>query len=325
MKRHSWLVRSIRSARNLTRFQVPAHLEGRFRAITDEATSELKQRLVEFRNGTAPSSAGDEEDLQNHLIRRLGDNRRQVIPWLDAARPLDGATVLEIGCGTGSATVALAEQGAGVTAVDIDSRAIEAAKERCRLYGVEATFFTANAAELAEPIASQRFDFILFFASLEHMTHQERLAAMARTWQMLPSGGLWGVIETPNRLWYYDHHTAHLDFFMWLSDELAVDYARFSPREDIRGAVEAADDRLLTVRRLGRGVSFHEFELTMGPAANLNVVSSMPLFYRQRDPALRLHWRLSRDYRFERFLAELCPDLHLGFLQPTLYLLIRKA
>lgn len=324
MNRQGWLFRSLRAARNLTRFRVPTTLQSRFRSISDPATAELRQRLIEFRNATARSTAGDHEDLQNHLVRRLDDNRRQVIPWLDAARPLNGAAVLEIGCGTGSATVALAEQGARVTSIDIDSRAIEVAKERCRLYGVEATFVATNAAELPEPISSQRFDFILFFASLEHMTHAERLAAMTRTWQMLPSGGLWGVIETPNRLWYFDHHTAHLDFFMWLSDELAADYARFSPRDDVRGAIDGADDRLLTVRRLGRGVSFHEFDLTLGPAAGLDVVSSMPLFYRQRDPALGVQWRLSRDSRFERFLAGLCPDLHLGFLQPTLYLLIRK-
>lgn len=324
MNRQGWLFRSLLAARNLTRFRVPIHLQSRYRSISADATAELSRRLIDFRRATAPATSGDEDDLQNHLIRRLDDNRRQVIPWLDAARPLDGATLLEIGCGTGSAIVALAEQGARVTSIDIDSRAIDVAKERCRLHGVEATLVTANAAKLPDPIASQRFDFILFFASLEHMTHQERLAAITRTWQILPSGGLWGVIETPNRLWYYDHHTAHLDFFMWLSDELAADYARLSPRDDVRGAIDAADDRLLTVRRLGRGVSFHEFDLTLGPAANLDVVSSMPLYYRQRDPALWLQWRLSRDYRFERFLARLCPSLHLGFLQPTLYLLIRK-
>ena len=185
-------------------------------------------------------------------------------------------------------------------------------------------FQAANAAELGEPLASRRFDFIIFFASLEHMTHPERLAAMTRTWQMLSSGGLWCVVETPNRLWYYDHHTAQLDFFMWLSDELAADYVRFSPRRDLRELVTQATDRQLALCRAGRGVSFHEFDLTLGPATELNVVSSMPLFYRQRDPALRLYWRLSQDYPFEKFLMSCCPGLHRGFLQPTLFLIIRK-
>jgi len=324
LSRQGWFFRSLRAARDLTRFRIPAHLNSRLRHISLEATEKFRQRLLEFRQEAVGGAAADDEDLQNHLFRRLDDNRRQVVPWLDAARSLDGAAVLEIGCGTGSATVALAEQGARVTAVDLDPRAIRVAEERCRLYGVEATFFAANAAELSGPIAEQRFDFILFFASLEHMTHPERMAAMARTWQMLPPGGLWGVIETPNRLWYYDHHTAHLNFFLWLSDELAADYVRFSPRDDVREQIGGAENRPLALCRAGRGVSFHEFDLALGPSRNLNVVSSMPLFYRQRDLALRLQWRLSRDCRFERFLAELCADLHRGFLQPTLYLLIRK-
>jgi 2-polyprenyl-3-methyl-5-hydroxy-6-metoxy-1,4-benzoquinol methylase len=316
--------RLLRALRGLTRYKIPPHLERRFGAIDREAQTEQTARLLDFLRGATGASTVADDDLQNHLHRRLGDNRRQVVPWLDAARSLDGASVLEIGCGTGSATVALAEQGAHVTAIDIDPRAMAIAEHRCQLHSVKARFVAANAAELPGPLADQRFDFILFFASLEHMTHEERLQAMTRSWKLLPSGGLWGVIETPNRLWYFDHHTAHLDFFLWLSDELAADYARFSPRDDVRTLIEQADDPILALRRAGRGVSFHEFDLAIGDSRNLNVVSSMPLFFRLRDPALRLHWRLSRDYLFERFLRRLCPDLHRSFLQPTLYLLIRK-
>lgn len=316
--------RALRAVRGLTRFRVPERLESRWRAIDTAAMKSLENALLEFRQQTTGAEPAVDDDLLNHLHRRLDDNRRQVVPWLDAARRLDGARVLEIGCGTGSATVPLAEQGARVTAVDIDSRSIELAKNRCRLYGVEARFEQANAAELAGAIAAERYDFIIFYASLEHMTHAERLAAMSRTWSMLASGGLWCVIETPNRLWYYDHHTSHLNFFMWLSDELAVDYLRFSPRDDVRRQVDSAEDRRLALCRAGRGVSFHEFDLAMGPAEQLDVVSSLPLFYRERDPALWLHWRLSNDRRYESFLRRLCPGLHRGFLQPTLYLILRK-
>jgi 2-polyprenyl-3-methyl-5-hydroxy-6-metoxy-1,4-benzoquinol methylase len=321
MNPHAWPLRPLRALRNLTRFKMPSHLERRIQKISPAALEELRSCLVERRQQAG--LARDDEDLANHLYRRLDDNRRQVIPWLDAARPLDGATVLEIGCGTGSATVALAEQGAQVTAVDVDALAISIAQARCRLHQVTAQFNVANAAELTEPLATQPFDFIIFFASLEHMTHVERMAAMTQTWQMLAPGGLWCVVETPNRLWYYDHHTAHLDFFMWLSDELAAEYVRFSPREDVQ-QLAAADDRQLALCRAGRGVSFHEFDLTLGPASKLDVVSSMPLFYRERDPALRLVWRFSHDYHFEAFLADRCPQLHRGFLQPSLYLIIRK-
>src|SRR2546426_10445367 len=54
------------------------------------------------------------DDLASHLFQRLESNRKMIVPWLDDARPLGGSSILEIGCGTGASTVALAEQGATV-------------------------------------------------------------------------------------------------------------------------------------------------------------------------------------------------------------------
>lgn len=322
--RPGWFWRLARCVRSLTRHRIPKRIRDRFVQLDSQGVGEFAACLHEFRRQTRGLPAVEDEDFQNHLHRRLDDNRQRVIPWLDAARGLDGAAVLEIGCGTGSATVPLAEQGARVTAVDVDERAIAVAQQRCRLYGVEARFMTANATQLDSVLSSEAFDYVIFFASLEHMTHQERMTAMRGTWRSLPSGGLWCVVEAPNRLWYYDHHTALLNFFMWLSDELAVDYLPFSGRQDVLAEVSQAADPLTGLRRAGRGVSFHEFDLAFGPADKLDVVSSLTTFYRSRDPFLWLLWRCSFDSRYERLLARLCPRLHPGFLQPTLDLIIRK-
>ena len=40
------------------------------------------------------------------------------------------------------------------------------------------------------------------------------------------------VCETPNRLIYFDHHTAQMPFFHLLPDELALDYYPRSRRPD---------------------------------------------------------------------------------------------
>ncbi len=316
--------RVARAVRGLTRYRIPPHLANRFGQLDAEARGELADCLHEFRRETRSLPPVDDEDFQNHLHRRLDETQQRVIPWLDAARGLKDAAVLEIGCGTGSATVPLAEQGARVTAVDVDERAIEVARRRCRLYGVDARFVVGNATDLEAVLPSESFDYIIFFASLEHMTHPERMAAMRSTWQSLPSGGLWSVVEAPNRLWYYDHHTALENFFMWLSDELAVDYLTLCARQDVRSEVLQAADPVLALRRAGRGVSFHEFDLTLGPADRLDVVSSLTSFYRSRDLFLWLLWRFSGDARYERLLGKLCPRLHPGFLQPTLDLIVRK-
>ena len=49
---------------------------------------------------------------------RLSRDRVAVIPWLDRTRPLRGSRILEVGCGRGASTVALAEQGAELIALD---------------------------------------------------------------------------------------------------------------------------------------------------------------------------------------------------------------
>jgi len=50
-------------------------------------------------------------DFQQHLFERLDNFRATVIPWLDSVMGLEGKEILEIGCGTRTSTVALAEQG----------------------------------------------------------------------------------------------------------------------------------------------------------------------------------------------------------------------
>src|SRR5262245_54239845 len=102
---------------------LPAHLRGRRRALDERAHTALEAALRDHYFAASPAgyleSPIGARDREDHLFRRLEHARAQVIPWLDAARRLDGARVLEIGCGTGSATVALAEQGARVTGVDL--------------------------------------------------------------------------------------------------------------------------------------------------------------------------------------------------------------
>src|SRR5580765_4666694 len=89
-------------------------------------------------------------DLEETLRGRIAWDRRFVIPWLNSARPLDGLRVLEIGCGTGPSTVALAEQGAVVTGIDIDPDTIADARERCAAHNVSATMYVANAESIKD-------------------------------------------------------------------------------------------------------------------------------------------------------------------------------
>jgi len=256
---------------------------------------------------------------------RLQRDRVAVIPWLDRTRPLRSSRILEVGCGRGASTVALAEQGAELIALDRSESAIEIAETRVAGHALSVEFLTGDAAELDSVLGGRAVDWIIFWASLEHMTVPERLEALAAAWRTLPAGGILTLVETPNRLWFLDSHTSHLPYFNWLPDELALQYSQFSPRDAIRRLpAEPANRGLRDLLRSGRGVSFHEFDLAIGASANLDVVGCLQLERRRRNPLRNIGWRVSRSGRYESILRRVSPAVPRAFFQPFLYLSIRK-
>jgi len=308
--------------------RVAAQISSRFRSLSrrDLATLEAALRQHYFSSRASFSTPEGQALLETHLSGRLENFRRTVVPWLSHTRSLQGLNVLEIGCGTGSSTVALAEQGANVTAVDIEQKSLIVALERCRLFGLDIHFKKANADEVHRIFAGQHFDLVIFFAVLEHMLPGERLSAMKTTWDMLERDDLWCLVDTPNRLWFFDGHTSSLPFFFWLPDDLAMQYAKFSPRKNFnlrynRIGRDSGSDLL----RQGRGISYHEFTLTMGQAEDLNILSSLALFLRARNILRKILWKFSIESRHESLLVKVGPRLHRGFYQQSLDLIIKKT
>lgn len=267
------------------------------------------------------------KDLEDHLVSRLENSRRTVIPWLSSARRLVDSRVLEIGCGTGSSTVALAEQGAEVIGLDVNELSIQAARDRCEAYGLNVEFVIGNATEVDRIFQNEHFDLIIFFAVLEHMTLNERLVSLRKTWDMVSKGGLWCITETPNRLWFHDGHTSQLPFFFWLPDDLALQYSKFSPRMRFNELYQQQSNETLKLAfcRWGRGMSFHEFDLALGRTHDLKVLSSLKGFVRDHDPLWWYSKRYSEEHRFELFLKEHGPEIHESFYHAYLDLIIEKG
>lgn len=312
-------------ARNFL-YPIPSHLAKHHIQIDEAGLGRIEQAIREhyhrgWRSEESYTKAGYQADLDAHVRGRLESDRRQIIPWIDDAARLSGKRVLEIGCGTGSSTIALAEQGAKVTGIDIDEDALLVAKQRAEVYGVDADFHSINAEDIPSTFRDETFDLIIFFACLEHMTIKERLSSLKDAWDMLPPGGLLVVVETPNRLWYFDDHTAKLPFYHWLPNELAFAYARFSDRKNFRELYTEYDasSKEHFLRR-GRGMSFHEFDLSIGHAGDLKVVSSLSTYQ-----GIRYKIRRTRaQRRYKSFLNRICPDVHEGFFDETLFLIIQK-
>jgi S-adenosylmethionine-dependent methyltransferase len=142
---------------------------------------------------------------------------------------------------------------------------------------------------------------------------------------MLAPGDFWCITGTPNRLWLYDYHTAYLPFYFWLPDDLAMAYAAQSKRKGFRELyTERSEENTLHFLRRGRGVSYHEFDLAIRPTPTLDVVSSMGIEWREQRVLNKWRWQLTNDFAYEKCLRRAAPDIHPGFFQRSLDILIRK-
>ena len=215
-----------------------------------------------------------------------------LIPWIEQTVALRGKTVLEYGCGNAAVSCAVAERAKKVIGLDIDRGWIETGKEEVVKRGLRNVELELHPPETIRDAADARrgkVDVFLLYAVLEHLTVSERLAVLRLAREVVKPDGVIVVCETPNRLIYFDHHTARMPFFHLLPDELAVDYYQRSEREDFKAAIDAAaqDGRGAAqeaIVRWGRGVSFHEFEVVFGERFDQHVIASNydPILFGER-------------------------------------------
>ena len=317
---------SIRAIAKRTLFPVPAYLKKNQIQINGIDLNVIEKSIKKnyhtgWRSEQNYSKEMYEEDLHDHISGRMDHDRRRIIPWLDSLKQLNSSQILEIGCGTGSSTVALAEQGAKVIGIDVDEGALIVAKDRCKVYGLDVEFRFQNANEISMETFDTRFDYVIFFACLEHMTINERISSLKNTWEMLDKGGFLVIIETPNRLWYFDNHTSNLPFFHWLPNELAFRYSCFSSRENFRDKYKKYDtDSKIHFLRRGRGLSFHEIEIAINPVQKFKLICSVASYEGFRHQLLQS--RLDRKYK--SILKSIFSGIHSGFFEEFLFLVIKK-
>jgi S-adenosylmethionine-dependent methyltransferase len=267
-----------------------------------------------------------ESDVEDHVAARMMEVETTVLPWISEVFDLSGKSVLEIGCGTGSATVPFALRAESVRAYDISPASLEAAKERARLLRVPAIDFRlldgawAQTERASEAFAQQQepTDVVLLIALLEHLTIPERLNALRSAWKILKPNGILVIYDTPNRLAYFDSHSFFLPFFDCLPDQLAIQYSAKSTRPYF--SIDERGDVLENLYRLGRGVSYHEFDLAIG-LSNFTVANDGNNEYMR-------HQQSMGNAAYQRALREIfrkhLPEVPLAFTTPNLDLVLVK-
>lgn len=105
-----------------------------------------------------------------------------------------GATVLEVGCGTGAQTITLAWQspGAAITSIDVSVSSLRIAEAACQAAAITNVIFL-DANVFALPFAPASFDHVFVCFVLEHLAEPELALACLR--RVLLTGGTITAIE----------------------------------------------------------------------------------------------------------------------------------
>lgn len=254
-----------------SKLELPLEFRDMFRAVMLE-TFYLDNPLIDITNAEV-----FERDLAAHTEYRYRVFEQWIETWLLPVMPTHAnMTALEIGSGTGSSTLAFARQVEKVFSFEIDVKATSAARERLAFFGLNNVEFHDGQFNADCPLArsGQRVDLVVLCAVLEHMTEEERKDALQTAWTMLNPGGFLVVADTPNRFAVYDDHTSLLPYYSALPASLQEQYSARSPRADFRNSIAATsqEDMAVTLARWGAGISYHDFELALGPTIHDHII-----------------------------------------------------
>lgn len=147
--------------------------------------SKFNQLARDFWDPTGPMGA----------LHRINPIR---VDWIESQAPgqdLNGLRVLDIGCGGGLASEAMAARGAKVTGVDQAEKLLMAAQIHAQDQGLEIDYQQAEVETFCQE-HSDSFDLVTCLEMIEHVPHPESIVAAAAR-AVKPGGTL--VLSTLNR------------------------------------------------------------------------------------------------------------------------------
>lgn len=125
-----------------------------------------------------------------HLINPLR------LDWIDSITPLQGQRVLDVGCGGGILSDAMARKGAHVTGIDLASKSLRVAQLHALETGTPNIQYREIAAEDLAAAQPASFDIVTCMEMLEHVPDP---AAIVRACGQLVKPGGWVFFSTIHR------------------------------------------------------------------------------------------------------------------------------
>ena len=187
------------------------------------------------------------------------------LDWIDGIARLAGKSALDVGCGGGILTEAMARRGARVKGIDLSDKALKVAQ----LHLHESKLAVDYEAILAEDLAARSpgaYDVVTCMELLEHVPEP---ASTVRACARLARKGGWVFFSTINRnLKSYVLAVIGAEYVLKLLPKGTHDYAKFvKPSELARHCRDAG----LGVREI-RGMSYNPLTrvYSLGPGTDVN-------------------------------------------------------
>jgi SAM-dependent methyltransferase len=213
-------------------------------------------------------------------------------------QPIEGANVVDVGCGDGQLTRMLTRRGAHVTGIEVSPRAL--ARARAVKPAGDERYMQGLAEDL--PIKSRSADIVIFLNSFHHVDEQGQPRALKEAARVLKDGGILFISEPlPEGPYFQLMRVAH--------DETGV---RTRAQETLR---HAAEYKLLLEKTLTHidTVTFKNFEAFHDRITAINPQTRAAFI--ENEPMIR------ED--FERLGRHV--DDHWEFDQPTRVHLFRRS
>ncbi len=118
------------------------------------------------------------------------------LDWIDGLSPLKGRRVLDVGCGGGVLSDAMARHGAQVLGIDLASKPLKVAQLHALEAGTQAVEYRKVAAETLAAEAPGTFDIVTCMEMLEHVPDPAAIVSACAT--LVKPGG-WVFFSTLNR------------------------------------------------------------------------------------------------------------------------------
>ena len=137
--------------RKFQNYIVPSNIKHNFLDLTHQNRELISKKIKEVYIPTISNHISNDKllsEIEEHVEERIFIDRVRVVPWIMKHINLKNLEILEIGCGTGSSSITLAEQGAKVLGIDVHLESLEVARLRSKIYNLNINFLELPAVDI---------------------------------------------------------------------------------------------------------------------------------------------------------------------------------